>query len=78
MWQKRVTLQRFDAAKRAWIDIRSVLLTDTGAPQGVGWIWSGKDKLNVKVPKGTLLRATLPLSQARPCYLAGWSNLLRR
>jgi hypothetical protein len=28
------------------------------------------------VVKGTLLRATLPLSQAKPCYLGGYSNLL--
>jgi hypothetical protein len=78
MWHKRVTLQRFDTAKRSWIAIRSVLLTDTGAPQGVGWIYSGTEKFKVKVPKRTLLRATLPLAQARPCYLAGYSNLLRR
>jgi hypothetical protein len=30
-----------------------------------------------RVPKGTLIRAVLPLSQARPCYLAGYGPLMR-
>lgn len=77
-WRSKVVLQRFDAKKRVWIDIRKVLLTETGAPPGVGYVWSGSDKVRVKVPKGTTMRAVLPLSQAKPCYLAGYSNLLRR
>jgi hypothetical protein len=39
--------------------------------------WAEKDKLRFKVPKGTTLRAVLPRSQAGPCYLAGYSKLLR-
>ena len=70
-------LQRFDREKRVWRDVRKVHLTETGAPPGVGWVWSGTDKVRVEVPKGTTMRAVLPLSQTRPCYLAGYSNLLR-
>jgi hypothetical protein len=77
-WHAKVMLQRFDAKKRVWIDVRRVLLTETGAPPGVPWIWSGSDKVRVDVPKRTTMRAVLPLAQTRPCYLAGYSNLLRR
>jgi hypothetical protein len=77
-WRKRVSLQRFDRTKRVWREVRKIQLTETGAPPGVGWVWTGSDKVRVKVPEGTTLRAVLPLSQAKPCYLAGYSNLLRR
>ena len=77
-WHSKVVLQRFDAKKRVWIEIRKILLTETGAPPGVGYVWSGSDKVRVRVPKGTTMRAVLPLAQAKPCYLAGYSNLLRR
>lgn len=77
-WRKRVSLQRFDRGKRVWREIRKVQLTETGAPPGVGWVWTGSEKVRVQVPKGTTLRAVLPLSQTKPCYLAGYSNLLRR
>ncbi len=77
-WRKRVSLQRFDRAKRVWREIRKVQLTETGAPPGVGYVWTGSEKVRVQVPKGTTLRAVLPLSQTKPCYLAGYSNLLRR
>jgi hypothetical protein len=77
-WRKSVSIQRFDRQKRVWREVRKVQLTETGAPPGVGWVWTGSEKVRVKVPKGTTLRAVLPLSQTRPCYLAGYSNLLRR
>lgn len=77
-WRSKVALQRFDAKKRVWVEIRKILLTETGAPPGVGYVWSGSDKVRVRVPKGTTMRAVLPLAQAKPCYLAGYSNLLRR
>jgi hypothetical protein len=77
-WHRKVVLQRFDTKKRVWIDVRRILLTETGATPGQPWIWSGSDKVRVDVPKGTTMRAVLPLSATRPCYLAGYSNLLRR
>lgn len=77
-WGRKVALQRFDTKKRVWIEIRKILLTEQGAPPGVPWVWTGSDKVRVDVPKGTTLRAVLPLSATRPCYLAGYSNLLRR
>jgi hypothetical protein len=77
-WGRKVALQRFDPKKRVWIEIRKILLTEQGAPPGVPWVWTGSDKVRVVVPKGTTMRAVLPLTQTRPCYLAGYSNLLRR
>ena len=77
-WGRKVALQRFDPKKRAWIEVRKILLTEQGAPPGVPWVWTGSDKVRVDVPKGTTLRAVLPLSATRPCYLAGYSNMLRR
>ena len=77
-WRKRASLQRFDRVKRVWREVRKIQLTETGAPPGVGWVWTGSEKVRVQVAKGTTLRAVLPLSQTKPCYLAGYSNLLRR
>lgn len=77
-WGRKVSLQRFDPKKRAWIEVRKILMTEQGAPPGVPWVWTGSDNVRVDVPRGTTLRAVLPLSQTRPCYLAGYSNMLRR
>jgi hypothetical protein len=72
-----VILQRFDNTRQNGRDVRSVLLTKQDAGPGSGFILTGSDNFRAKFPKGTLLRATLPLSQSRPCYLAGYSFLLR-
>ena len=37
----------------------------------------GEAFIKVDVPKGTTLRAVLPLSQAKPCYLSGYSKPVR-
>lgn len=73
-WRKRVLFQRFDRRLGRWSTLRTVVLTETVG--GAGGIWSGA-KVRVSVPKGSLVRAVLPLSQARPCYLEGYSNMLR-
>jgi hypothetical protein len=77
-WRRQVVLQRFDAGKRRWRALRKATLTETGSNPGSPFQWSKTGHFSHKVPKGTLLRATLPLTAARPCYLAGYSNLLRR
>lgn len=77
-WGRKVSLQRFDPKKRVWIELRKILMTEQGAPPGVPWVWTGSDKVRIDMPKGTTLRAVLPLSATRPCYLAGYSNMLRR
>jgi hypothetical protein len=69
---KRVTIERYDRRTRLWKPIRTIVL---GPSEFLG----AAEKRGVKlaVPKGTTLRAVLPLAQARPCYLAGYSPLVR-
>jgi hypothetical protein len=74
LWRKRVTVQRFDRRIGRWVAVKSVALTD----QAVANVFRHfSAKLTLSLPRGTLVRAFLPLAQARPCYLAGASRLLR-
>lgn len=67
-WRRFVLLQRFERARGVWITLRRVVLTeDLGSTL----------PFRPRVPKGALIRAVFPLSQARPCYLAGVSPTLR-
>jgi hypothetical protein len=75
-WHKKVVLERYDRAKRRWVTLRSALLTETGGRPGSAFQYSKTGHFKVKVPARSLVRATLPVAQARPCYLAGYSNLL--
>lgn len=76
-WKKRVVLQRYVSSARAWRNVRTAVLADSGSRPGSAFIWSETEKFRQQLPKGTLVRATLPLAQAKPCYAAGYSNLLR-
>jgi hypothetical protein len=68
---KRATIQRL--AGTGWKQLQTVVLkAQPGYVQ-----YAEKKKLRFKVPKGTTIRAVLPRSQAGPCYLAGYSKLLR-
>ena len=66
-WRKRVLFQRFDRRLGTWATVKQVTLTES----------TGYTKFKASVPKGSLVRAVLPLSQARPCYLAGYSPQVR-
>jgi hypothetical protein len=75
-WRKQIVFQRFDTQRRNWVDLKTVRLTKTGSNPGSPFQWSKTGHFKQKAPKGTTFRATLPLSQARPCYVAGYSNIL--
>jgi hypothetical protein len=75
-WRKRVTIQRFDRRLGTWSRIKTVVLTESYAARGYGYSAAG-GKFKLSLPKGTLVRAVLPLSEARPCYLAGTSPSVR-
>jgi hypothetical protein len=77
-WRKHVLIQRFNRRLGTWSTVRSVVLTETvaGAPGAASFVWSYAE-FRLRVPKGTLLRAFFPLSQARPCYLGAASTLVR-
>jgi hypothetical protein len=73
-WHRRVLLQRFDRRLGTWKLVRSVLLTEQIA---AGNFVRTSARFKPRVPKGTLVRAVFPLSQASPCYLAGTSSTWR-
>ena len=75
MWKRYVVVQRYERRLGRWRDVKKVVLTETGAAPGSSYIWTSAN-FHVNVPAGTKIRATFPLSQARPCYLAGYSNQL--
>jgi hypothetical protein len=68
---RRVAIERFSSTTGAWVRIRTVKLVKiaTGVLQR---------RVRVAVPKGTLLRATVPESETGACYERGVSNTLRR
>lgn len=74
-WKRHVMVQRFARRVGRWTDVKKVVLTETGAAPGSTFVWSS-GKFRVQVPKGTLIRAVFPRSQAQPCYIAGYSNQL--
>lgn len=75
-WRRHVVVQRFERRLGRWTDIKKVVLTDTAAQGGSSYVWSSGE-FRLFVPRGTLIRAVFPFSQARPCYLTGYSNQLR-
>lgn len=76
-WRKRLRIERFDARLGRWRVARSLLLTDTSVSPGRFASSSSSGSYRPNLPKGTLVRAVLPLAEARPCYLAGTSRAVR-
>ena len=76
LWRKRVRIQRYDRRLATWTNVRWVVLTDTHARPGSPFT-STMARLVLRVPKGALVRAVLPSSEARPCYAAGVSRAVR-
>jgi hypothetical protein len=77
-WRKRVRIERYDRSR--WVLVRTVVLdrTDpvtTGSPPFT-YITSRSDEFALKLPRRTKLRAVFPLSQAKPCYAAGTSEVV--
>lgn len=70
-WRKSVVIQRFNRHLGTWVRLRSVVLSEPG------YSGAGLATFTLSVSKGTLIRAFFPLAQARPCYLAGVSKLVR-
>jgi hypothetical protein len=67
-WRRFVLLQRFERRRGVWITMRRVVLTED---------YGRTAPFRLRVPRGTQLRAVMPLSQARPCYLAGYGPIFR-
>jgi hypothetical protein len=75
-WRRQVVVQRFDRKTRKWVLVKQLRLENSGAAPGSAFVWSTTDEFAVDVPKGTTIRAVLPLAQAKPCHIGGYSNLL--
>lgn len=75
-WRKRVVIQKYDSRSRKWVKLRTVVLEDQGAAPGSVFVWSTSAKF--PLPTKATLRAVLPLDQARPCYIGGYSNIVSR
>jgi hypothetical protein len=73
-WRKRVKLQR--RVGGTWKTERQIVLTEQIALGSTGGVYTGAT-FRARLPRGTQVRAVLPLSEARPCYLAGVSNMVR-
>jgi hypothetical protein len=67
-WRRFVLLQRFERRRGVWITMRRVVLTED---------YGRTAPFRPRVPRETQLRAVMPLSQARPCYLAGYGPIFR-
>jgi hypothetical protein len=73
-WRKRAVIQGLDRRLGTWSAIRTVRLTESAGAGNAIHSWT---EFTLRVPRGTQLRAVFPLSQARPCYLAGTSQPIR-
>lgn len=76
-WHRHALVQRYDSKRHGWVTLQRVLLTDSGGQSGAPYSWTSGE-FTAAVPKGTLLRATLPASEAKPCYLPGTSPTVKR
>jgi hypothetical protein len=73
-YRKRVLIQRFGRRLGIWTTVKTVVLTKQ---VGGGPFVHSSAEFRAALPKGTTLRAVFPASQAKPCYLAGYSKLVR-
>ncbi len=78
-WHRRVRVERFNRRLARWTLVRSMLLTKTEGSRyyGGSGLTASTESFHPDVPKGTTLRAVLPLAAAKPCYLGGYSKLIR-
>jgi plastocyanin len=71
---KYVVLQRYSAARRRWLTVKTVVLrSQLAAPPAAvtGATFSSRLK------RGTRLRVIVPAAQVAPCYAAATSNIVR-
>jgi hypothetical protein len=72
-WRKHVLIQRRQG--RRWQNVRRLILTDSVTSTGT--VSASQATFRLAVPKGTAIRAVLPEEQARPCYVASTSKVVR-
>jgi hypothetical protein len=72
-WRRYVVLQRYQRSRGAWVTVRRLLLTEQEYIPG-STVTVQTPPFRPPVPRGTRIRAVFPLSQAKPCYVAGVSE----
>ena len=75
-WRRQVLIQRFDRKRGSWALLKKLRLVHQENAGGGVFIWSSTDDFKAAVSRGTTIRAVLPLAQARPCHIGGYSNLV--
>jgi hypothetical protein len=73
-WGKRVSIQVFDTRTRGSKQVQTVKLTELGG--GGGYVWTSGE-FRPKVPTDAQVSGVLPLFQAKPCYVAGYSGIVQ-
>lgn len=73
LWRRQVAIQRREAS--GWRTLRTVVLSDS--LPGAGVTSASAATFRLSVPRGTAIRAFLPTSEAKPCYVASASKAVR-
>jgi hypothetical protein len=66
-------LQRYDRRTRSWRTVKKFRLTEKRSVPAGSWTYA---HFRARVSRGTQVRAYIPRSQVKPCYLAGYSLIL--
>ncbi len=72
-WRKKVQIQRRQGG--AWRTVKTVVLSDSVGSTGT--VSASQATFRLSLPRGATLRALLPLSQAKPCYVSSVSRTVR-
>ena len=73
LWRRQVEIQRRSGS--TWRTVRKVRLTDS--VKSTGLVSASEARFRLAVPRGTVLRAVLPLAEASPCYVRSVSKVVR-
>jgi hypothetical protein len=73
LWRKKVEIQHRRGG--AWRTVRAVRLTES--VRSTGNVSVSEARFRLSAPRGALLRARLPGSEARPCYVESVSRTVR-
>jgi hypothetical protein len=74
-WRRTGVFERFQRSTGRWLRVKTFVFSESGPTTGVSSVTNGR--FRSRLPRRTLVRALLPSSQVRPCYVAGVSNMLQ-
>jgi len=71
---RRGRLQRFDRRTSRWVTVKSFRFTEKFSVPAGSWTYA---RFRARVPRGAQVRAYVPNSEIKPCYLAAYSVILK-